>query len=255
VMFIDIAEFTGISERMGDRVVLLLSDYLNMLSEVIVAHGGTIDKFIGDAVMAFWGAPTAQPDHALLCCRAALACQHAIESSGLADDQGRPLQIRVGINSGRVLVGNIGSELRLNYTVIGDAVNVASRLESANKNYGTRILIGEATARLARDGIVTREVDSIAVYGREEELSVYELVDLNRDPSASLRYASWIAHYEQGLAKYRSRDFSAAALEFEAVLRERGHDQPAKVMLDRCKQLQRTGIAAEWQPIAAMKSK
>jgi adenylate cyclase len=255
VMFIDIAGFTGISERMGDRVVLLLSDYLNMLSEVIVAHGGTIDKFIGDAVMAFWGAPTAQPDHALLCCRAALACQHAIESSGLADDQGRPLQIRVGINSGRVLVGNIGSELRLNYTVIGDAVNVASRLESANKNYGTRILIGEATARLARDGIVTREVDSIAVYGREEELSVYELVDLNRDPSASLRDASWIAHYEQGLAKYRSRDFSAAALEFEAVLRERGHDQPAKVMLDRCKQLQRTGIAAEWQPIAAMKSK
>ena len=184
-----------------------------------------------------------------------LACQQAIESSGPADDQGRPLQIRVGINSGRVLVGNIGSELRLNYTVIGDAVNVASRLESANKNYGTRILIGEATARLARDGIVTREVDSIAVYGREEELSVYELVDLNRDPSASLRDASWIAHYEQGLAKYRSRDFSAAALEFETVLRERGHDQPAKVMLDRCKQLQRTGIAAEWQPIAAMKSK
>src|SRR4029077_14550045 len=148
VMFIDIAGFTGLLERMGDRVVPLLSRYLDAASEVVVAHGGTIDKFIGDAVMAFWGAPAAQPDHALLCCRAALACQHAIESSGLADDQGRPLQIRVGINSGRVLVGNIGSELRLNYTVIGDAVNVASRLESANKNYGTRILIGEATARL-----------------------------------------------------------------------------------------------------------
>lgn len=164
------------------------------------------------------------------------------------------MQIRVGINSGQVLVGNIGSELRLNYTVIGDAVNVASRLESANKNYGTRILIGEATARLARDGIVTREVDSIAVYGREEELSIYELVGL-KEPDAALMGISWIAHYEHGLAMYRNRDFSAAAPEFEAVLRERGHDRPAEVMLDRCKQLQRTGIDEEWQPNAAMKSK
>lgn len=170
VMFIDIAGFTGLSERLGDRVVPLLSRYLDLASEVIVANGGTIDKFIGDAVMAFWGAPQPQSDHALRCCRAALGCRRAIDASGLADDLGQPLQIRIGINSGRMLVGNIGSELRLNYTVIGDAVNVASRLEGANKSYGTQILIGEATERLARGAIITREIDSIAVYGREEEI-------------------------------------------------------------------------------------
>src|SRR3569623_1847859 len=196
VMFIDIAGFTGLSERMGDRVVPLLSRYLDVTSEIIVANGGTIDKFIGDAVMAFWGAPQLQGDHAARCCRAALGCREAIEQSGLADDLGQPLQIRIGINSGRMLVGNIGSELRLNYTVIGDAVNVASRLEGANKWFGTKILIGEATERLARGAIISREGDSIAVYGREEGLSVYELVGLAGEPTVGREAADWIADYE-----------------------------------------------------------
>jgi adenylate cyclase len=254
VMFIDIAGFTGLSERMGDRVVPLLSRYLDLASEAIVANGGTIDKFIGDAVMAFWGAPQPQPDHALLCCRAALACRRAIEDSGLVDDQGEPLQIRTGINSGRMLVGNIGSELRLNYTVIGDAVNVASRLEGANKSYGTRILIGEETERLARGAIVTREVDSIAVYGRERQLAIYELVGLAEQPGIN-QPSPWIARYEQGLAKYRARDLAGAALDFEAVLRERNQDRPAELMLERCMQLQQDDTPSDWQPIAVLKSK
>jgi adenylate cyclase len=254
VMFIDIAGFTGLSERMGDRVVPLLSAYLDLASKVIVADGGTIDKFIGDAVMAFWGAPQPQPDHALLCCRAALACRQAIEASGLSDDLGHPLQIRIGINSGRMLVGNIGSELRLNYTVIGDAVNVASRLESANKNYGTQILIGEATARLAREAIVTREVDSIAVYGREEGLSVHELVGLAA-AGARDRAEGWIVCYEQGLAKYRARQFTDAIADFEAVLQVRPQDRPAEVMRDRCRHLLRMRPDEPWRPIAALASK
>ncbi len=253
VMFIDIAGFTGLSERMGDRVVPLLSDYLNRATEIIVANGGTIDKFIGDAVMAFWGAPTEQPDHALLCCRAALAFRDAIESSGIADDQGRPLQIRIGINSGRVLVGNIGSELRLNYTVIGDAVNVASRLEGANKNYGTRILIGEATKRIVADAVVTREVESIAVYGRAEGLAVHELIGVTGRSGGE--GVGWIAEYEDGLARYRSRDFSGAICCFAAVLRERPHDGPATLMLDRCKMLERSGADETWSATATMKSK
>jgi adenylate cyclase len=253
-MFIDIAGFTGLSERMGDRVVPLLSEYLDLLTEQIVAHGGTIDKFIGDAIMAFWGAPTAQQDHALMCCQAALACRRAIEKSGLADDRGEPLQIRIGINSGRMLVGNIGSELRLNYTVIGDAVNVASRLEGANKNFGTQILIGERTHRLARNGIVAREVDSIAVYGREEGFAAYELVGLAGKADAERQRASWIARYEQGLAKYRNRDFSGAILDFNAVLTDRHRDRPSEIMLDRCEQLQQ-GTNEEWRPVAALKSK
>jgi adenylate cyclase len=252
VMFIDVAGFTGLSERMGDRVVPLLSRYLDAVSEVIVANGGTIDKFIGDAVMAFWGAPTAQQDHAVRCCRAALACSKAIKAAGANDDEGRPLQIRIGINSGGMLVGNIGSELRLNYTVIGDTVNVASRLEGASKQYGTQILIGVETARLIRDAFVIREIDNVAVYGRTEGLAVYELIGLaevdggNRD---------WIASYEDGLSRYRQRDFSGAIVQFETVLRSRPNDRPASLLIDRCKQLLQSGVDDEWSPVAALKAK
>lgn len=254
VMFIDIAGFTGLSERMGDRVVPLLSRYLDLASEAVVANGGTIDKFIGDAVMAFWGAPQPQDDHALRCCRAALGCRRAIATSGIADDFGQPLQIRIGLNSGRMLVGNIGSELRLNYTVIGDAVNVASRLESANKSYGTQILIGEATERLARGTIVTREIDSIAVYGREEGFSVYELIGLVGE-DVSLEAAGWIRRYQQGLANYRARRFAAALADFEAVLTERAHDRPAELMRDRCRHFADAAPDASWRPVAALTTK
>jgi adenylate cyclase len=253
VMFIDVAGFTGLSERMGDRVVPLLSRYLDIASEVIVANGGTIDKFIGDAVMAFWGAPTAQPEHALLCCRAALACRSAIEAAGINDDQGHSLQIRIGINSGRMLVGNIGSELRLNYTVIGDAVNVASRLEGANKQYGTQILIGADTRRRIADAFVVREIDSIAVYGRTEGLEVYELID--RAGTETTKRSAWIARYEQGLAKYRDRDFAGAIGDFEAVLVERADDRPTELLLERCRQLAQSGADEAWSPVAALKTK
>ncbi len=255
VMFIDIAGFTGLSERMGDRIVPLLSKYLDIMSEIIVAHEGTIDKFIGDAVMAFWGAPAPQPDHAARCCRAALACQSAIKESGLSDDQGNPLQIRIGINSGSMLVGNIGSELRLNYTVIGDAVNVASRLESANKIFGTRILIGEATERLARGAVVTREIDSIAVYGREEGLSVLELIGMSDGTEAERHAQSWIASYKQGLARYRARDFAGAVRDFRSVLDSRPGDRPAEVMLERCGLLLQSDAAGDWNPVAILQSK
>ena len=255
VMFIDIAGFTGLSERMGDRLVPLLSAYLDLTSDVIVANGGTIDKFIGDAVMAFWGAPTPQPDHALLCCRAALACRTALENSGLADDQGQPLHIRIGINSGRMLVGNIGSELRLNYTVIGDAVNVASRLEGANKHYQTQILIGAATKRLVDNVMITREIDRIAVYGKTEGLAVYELIGSVQEASGDTPRPAWIALYEEGLPKYRKRDFSGAIRCFETVLRQRPNDRPSELMLDRCKLLEQSGADEMWSPIVTLQSK
>jgi adenylate cyclase len=251
VMFIDVAGFTGLSERMGDRVVPLLSRYLDIASEVVVAHGGTIDKFIGDAVMAFWGAPTAQPEHALLCCRAALACRHAIAVAGVSDDHGHPLQIRIGINSGRMVVGNIGSELRLNYTVIGDAVNVASRLEGANKHYETQILIGADTKRLIEGTMVTREIDRIAVYGKTEGLAVYELIGSAQDGSGP----AWILDYEEGLQEYRARNFRGAIVCFEAVLRQCPHDRPTELMLDRCRLLEQSGVDDRWSPVVALQSK
>ncbi|MGN8550505.1 adenylate/guanylate cyclase domain-containing protein [Bradyrhizobium sp. 13971] len=251
VMFIDVAGFTGLSERMGDRVVPLLSRYLDVASEVIVAHGGTIDKFIGDAVMAFWGAPTEQAEHALLCCRAALACRQGIEAAGVRDDQGHPLQIRIGINSGRMLVGNVGSELRLNYTVIGDAVNVASRLEGANKHYETQILVGAETKRLVEGAMITREIDRIAVYGKTEGLAVHELIRSATGDACP----AWIMDYEQGLLEYRNRDFAGAISCFEAVLRQRPHDRPTEVMLDRCKLLEQSGVDDTWSPVVTLQSK
>jgi len=151
-----------------------------------------------------------------------------------------------------MLVGNIGSELRLNYTVIGDAVNVASRLEGASKQYGTHILIGTETARLIRDAFIIREIDSIVVYGRTEGLAVYELVGLAEVGGEN---TAWIASYEAGLSRYRRRDFSGAIIHFEAVLGERPHDLPASLLLERCKHLQRSGVDEDWLPVAALKAK
>jgi adenylate cyclase len=252
VMFADIAGFTGLSERLGDRIIPLLSSYLDTMSREVSGHDGTIDKFIGDAVMAFWGAPAANPDHAVDACRAALACQRSLRASGLVDDGGRPLKVRIGINSGNMLVGNIGSEFRLNYTVIGDAVNVASRLEGANKEYGTEIIIGEETRRLAGERICVRELDRLMVYGRSGGLAIYELLDVVDGVAEPPR---WAALYERGLAAYRARDFAGAMALFRQVLTEREHDQPARIMLTRCSELLRAPPGKDWEAVNAMKAK
>jgi adenylate cyclase len=175
VLFVDLAGFTAISERMGDRMLPILSEYLNRVSACVAEHHGTIDKFIGDAVMAFWGAPEHNAAHAIDACRCALAIQRGMQECGIIDDAGVALRIRVGINSGPMLVGNVGSEVRLNYTVIGDAVNVASRLEGANKDCGTTILIGEETRRLVGSAFAVRELDELSVRGRSGALRVFEL--------------------------------------------------------------------------------
>ncbi len=252
VMFADIAGFTGLSERLGDQIIPLLSKYLDIMSREVNSHGGTIDKFIGDAVMAFWGAPVTNADHAVDACRAALACQHSLRASGPTDDGGRPLKVRIGINSGNMLVGNIGSEFRLNYTVIGDAVNVASRLESANKEYGTDIIIGEEARRLAGDRICVRELDRLMVYGRSGRLTIYELLDVD---DAATVLPRWVTLYERALAAYRSQDFAGAMLLFRQVLAEREADQPARLMLARCSEFLSSPPGQDWQATNAMKVK
>jgi len=252
VLFSDIAGFTGLSERLGDQIIPLLSRYLDTMSREVSGHGGTIDKFIGDAVMAFWGAPAANADHAVDACRAALACQRALRASGLADDDGRPLRVRVGINSGDMLVGNIGSDVRLNYTVIGDAVNIASRLEGANKEYGTDIIIGEETRRLAGNRILVRELDRLLVYGRAGGIAIYELLDI---AGSGAGLPAWVALYDRGLAAYRSRDFASAANLFQNVLDAKATDQPARIMLERCNQYLKFPPGEDWEATNAMKTK
>jgi adenylate cyclase len=202
--------------------------------------------------MAFWGAPATNADHAVDACCAALACQRALRTSGLTDDGGRPLKVRIGVNSGQMLVGNIGSEFRLNYTVIGDAVNVASRLEGANKEYGTEIIIGEETRRLAGDHIYVRELDRLMVYGRLGGLAIYELLGV---AERGAEPPTWVALYHSGLAAYRTRNFVAAINFFRQLLAARASDQPARIMLERCSQFLKSPPGQNWEATNAMKVK
>jgi adenylate cyclase len=257
VLFTDLVGFTGLSEQLGDDIVPILADYLGRMSAAIHETRGTIDKFIGDAIMAFWGAPIANPNHAADACRAAVTCTKLLAAMRAeAAKTGKPeLRMRVGINSGNILVGNIGSEERLNYTAIGDAVNVASRLEGLNKRYGTTILIGEATREGAGDTIVVRRLDRVAVYGRSEGIAIFELVGLAADRPA-LGGLDWIRSYEAGLDHYAQRRFAEAALAFEAAERARpGGDPPSRSFIARARAYMVEPPPAGWQAVTVMEEK
>ncbi len=252
VLFCDVAGFTGLSEKLGPEIVQLMAPFFSAASSAIARHDGTIDKFMGDAVMAFWGAPRADADHAEHACRASLDLVESVAATGIKDDEGRPLSIRVGLNTGDALVGNIGSEERLNYTAIGDAVNIASRLEGANKIYGTSVLIGPETRRAAGDSIVVRELDTLAVYGRTGGLVIYELIEM-ADSSAGSH--SWIKAYEEGLEHYRNLRFEAAIRAFEAAERGRGGDQASAIMIERSNTYLVSPPPVDWNGVAIADSK
>ncbi len=250
VMFTDLVGFTRLSETLGDKIVPILADYLGRMSRLVHDGGGTVDKFIGDAVMAFWGAPQDDPDHAVHACRTALACQrmmpglaHLTQAHGLP-----PLAMRVGLNSGTVLVGNIGSEERLNYTAIGDPVNLASRLEAMNKRYGTQIIIGEATRAAAANAIVARRLDRVAVYGRQAGEWIYELLAMAGEPGAD-GFAHWVAAYESGLDRFARRDWDGAIRAFETVIELRGDDPPSRLFVERCRGFRTAPPPDDWDMI------
>jgi adenylate cyclase len=257
VMFTDLAGFTSLSEMLGEDVVPVLSEYLETASSAVISHRGTIDKFIGDAVMAFWGAPIENAQHARDACAAALAIQRmmmARQAQMPAGDPRADLRVRIGINTGRMLVGNIGSASRLNYTVIGDAVNVASRLEAINKRYGTAIIIGEDTRRAAGDAIVVRQLDWVAVYGRSEGVAIYELLAMADDGLGGR--PRWVAPYESGLAAYRDRHWPEAEQHFAAADAGRPNgDGPSRLFVERCRELIAAPPGADWTPVAIQMEK
>jgi adenylate cyclase len=256
VMFTDIVGYTSISERLGDHVVPLLAEYLEVVSTAVLGRGGTIDKFIGDGVMAFWGAPVPNERHAFDACAAALECQRLLASQRAAAEHsgGTPLRMRVGINTGRMLVGNIGSNERLSYTVIGDPVNVASRLEPLGKLYGVDIIIGEETRIAAGDAIIVRRLDRVAVYGRSGGLAIYELIGLVED--AETATPEWVRIYEAGLASYEDRRWSQAIRCFEATAALRGTaDRPSEILIERCLSCLTNPPCSDWIPISVLESK
>jgi adenylate cyclase len=251
VMFADAAGFTTLSERMGVAVIDIISRYLDIASRVVEANGGVVDKYIGDAVMALWGAPADDEEQALHACLAAREIVRAMREAGVADDRGEPLRIRIGISSGSAVVGNIGSARRLNYTAIGDTVNLASRLEGVNKRFGTEILIGETTQRAVGDRLPTREIAGIAVAGRAAGVRIFELLD---GPAGSAKPA-WALGYEAALAAYRARAFGEALALLAGVLQERPSDGPARWLEAECLTLQAAPPDGNWNAILTLDSK
>jgi adenylate cyclase len=222
------------------------------MAEVIREREGIIDKYIGDSVMAFWGEPfSSAARHAALCCDAALEQQARLVQfradlpQVLGVRYGLPEVVaRMGIATGEVLVGNIGSETARGYTVIGDTVNLASRLEQANKFYGTRILVSSETRREAGDRFVFREIDSLQVIGRSEPERVYELLGREGQVNAEL-----VQGFESGLARYRAQDWDAAEAAFKACLELAPDDHPSQVFLERVARFRQTPPAAGWDGI------
>jgi adenylate cyclase len=250
VYFSDIAGFTSIAESMTpDELVRYLSRYLDEMTQIVAAHGGTVDKFIGDAIMAFWGAPAWVPDHAARACEAALRSQKKLaQLRATAETQWlMSLQARIGIATGEVLVGNIGSRERFNYTVMGDTVNLASRLESLNKHYGTAILLSEPTYEAARDKVLARPVDVVQVKGKHGGVKVYEPLCLASEDDREARELASI--FSRGLDAYLARNFSDAAGFFESALELRRGDQPAALLLERSRRFLQEPPAADWDGI------
>lgn len=247
--------FTTVSESIPpEQLVELLAEYLGEMSRIIAEENGTVDKYIADAVMAFWGAPQSVPDHAHRAARAALRCQQRLaelENKWVAE--GKPVfRARIGLNTGEIIVGNMGSAERLNYTVIGDAVNLASRLEAINKYYGTRIIVGETTQKLIADSYATRLPDIVAVKGKSEAIRIYELVtEKNALDDASKRF---IEHYESAIAHYRNQQWDSAENAFRAALSIRA-DEAAEMMLGRIAEFRRNSPPAGWNGEYVMSSK
>lgn len=247
-LFADVAGFTATAEEMDpDDLVPLLGDFMESMSEAVRERSGTVDKYIGDAVMAFWGAPRPDARHALNACRCAVDMQHRLETLQVRwKEQGLPLfSARIGINSGPTVVGNFGSPTRMNYTVISDAVNLASRLESLNKVYGTMILIGEDTARDLDDSLLVRPLDWVTVKGKQQAVLIHQLVGYTEEIDETKREA--IELYRRALELYRERDFAGAAEKFDEA-RERfgGEDQPCEVMASRARDYASNPPPEDW---------
>ncbi len=216
MFFSDLEKFSSFSEKLEPaQLIELLNAYLSDMGAVIMEEGGYLDKYIGDAIVAFWNAPLAQGDHALRAVRAALRCQRRLaerqaELSAMA--AGMPVRMRVGLNTGDVVVGNMGSSARFNYTMLGDAANLASRLEGANKAFGTYLLVAESTWRLLQGAVPGRELGRLQVVGRRQPVRVFEPLALPGESAPA-----WLPVWEQAMACVARADWSGAAERFAAL--------------------------------------
>ena len=254
--FSDIQGFSSISERLTpSELVQLLNDYLTDMCDIILGAEGTVDKFEGDSIMAFWGAPTRQADHARRACLAAIEMNdRLIELRARALQKGvTPLVVRMGVNTGTMVVGNMGSKQRMNYTIMGDAVNLASRLEGANKAYGSGMMISESTYSACEVDIDVRELDRITVVGKSEPVTVYQL--LNRKNLTTGVDADLVDQFSKGLELYKAGDFRRAKSEFSACLDIFADDGPALAYISRCRAFTESPPSADWDGVYRLTEK
>ncbi|TKB78014.1 MAG: adenylate/guanylate cyclase domain-containing protein [Nitrospira sp.] len=250
VLFSDLRGFTTLSQNMDPQALTaLLNEYMTAMTEIVFTHDGVLDKYIGDAIMAFWNAPMRQEDHAVRACETALDMVSRLQT--LQADwaaRGLPrLDLGIGINTGRMVVGNMGSRDRLAYTVLGDTVNVGSRLEGLNKEYGTRIVIGEGTRAAAGETFLYRLLDLVAVKGRSEPLAVYEVTA--RAGQLDGPRSSLLDRYATGLALYQHRRWAEAAACFRTMQEEGMVDGPSALYLKRSLAFIESPPPADWNGV------
>ena len=258
VFFSDLAGFTDLSEKLKDhpeQMVAVVNAYLDATSECLLNHGAYVDKYIGDAVMAVFGVPAPLPEHALAACRAALAAQGLVAdlNSRYAAAAGVTLAVRIGLNTGELIVGNVGSSRKKNYTVMGDTVNLASRLEGANKAFGTHILLGEETARRVAGVLATRPLARLRVKGKQEAIEVHALHGETAALSATER--EFLAVYRVGYDAYVNRRFGEAAT---ALARAEGllpDDLTTRRLREESARHAQTPPSADWEPVLILDSK
>lgn len=256
VLFSDIRGFTSFSEQMSpENLVKFLNEYLSRMTDIIFKYAGLLDKYMGDAIMAIWGAPLEQPDHPLRACYTALDMVAELRTwREKWRDQGMPvLNIGVGINTGPMVVGNMGSEKRFDYTVMGDSVNLASRLEGLNKLYGTSIIISEFTYSFVQGEILGRELDLVRVKGKDQPVRIYEL--LARSSAATSEQRELVQEFQAGLTAYQNRQWSKAEAIWKNILQKFPGDEPSKLYVERCRMLMQNPPPPDWDGVYSVTTK
>lgn len=257
-LFTDIRGFSTISEQLTpEALVSLLNRYLSGMSDTILDEKGTIDKYEGDAIIAFFGAPMDLPDHAMRACRSAILMKRLERemnvqylAEGLTPS---PLATRIGINTGDMVVGNMGTERKMNYTIMGNAVNLAARLEGVNKQYGSWILVSQATLTAAGPGLLARRMDRVRVVGINEPVQLYEILDTEAEAGEEAKAV--VESFHKGMDAFEAKEWSEAKRLFKATLQIREGDGPSGKYLERCEKFLKTPPAANWDGVFSLTEK
>ncbi|MBF0312707.1 MAG: adenylate/guanylate cyclase domain-containing protein [Oligoflexia bacterium] len=268
--FTDIQSFSTFSEKLSaPRLVELLNEYLTVMTDILLEHKGTLDKYEGDAIVSFFGAPLPLPDHAIQACQVALKMQAALgdlRKKWTAEGDKWPeivhkMRMRIGINSGEIVTGNMGSRSRMNYTMMGDSVNLAARLEAAAKQYGIFIQLSHFTKALTEDRFIMRELDTIKVVGKSEPVTTFDLLGEKGNTSEDLLKLQ--EFFQQGLTHYKQQEWDSAIKNFEAALEYehkrypelKGKTNPSLIYIERCKEFKTNPPPANWDGVYALTEK